>query len=162
MDVSVLDFQNRFPGGSGQESLRDCMGASDATARKCGILLVDNDACLRNILSIGLRQEGFALWVAADGLEAIDTYGRHCEAIDVVLMDVRMPGIDGPQTLVALQTVNSEIRCCFMSGDFGGYTAEELLMLGAVALIRKPFQLADVARLVCEQAGKIVETCSSA
>jgi CheY-like chemotaxis protein len=46
------------------------------------------------------------VWLAAGGQEALDLYQRHREAIDVVLLDVRMPGLDGPQTLAALRALN--------------------------------------------------------
>src|SRR5207302_8657366 len=93
-----------------------------ASSRACGILVVEDQACLRDMLSIGLRQDGFAVWLAANGREAFDLYRCHHETIDVVLMDVHMPGLDGPQTLAVLQVLNPQIRCCFLSGDFGSYT----------------------------------------
>jgi DNA-binding NtrC family response regulator len=119
--------------------------------RAHGILIVDDEAAVRGLLNIGMRQEGFAVWVAADGQEALDVYRRHQEAIDVVLLDVRMPGLDGPHTLVALQALNPQIRCCFMSGELGSYTAERLHELGALAFFQKPFHLAETARVLGEQ-----------
>jgi CheY-like chemotaxis protein len=119
-----------------------------------GILVVDDEACLRGVLNAVMRQQGFAVWLAAGGQEAVDLYRRHHEAIDVVLLDVRMPGQDGPQTLAALQELNPQLRCCLMSGDLGGYTEESLRHLGAAAVIRKPFRLAEVAQVLWELAGE--------
>jgi DNA-binding NarL/FixJ family response regulator len=76
-------------------------------------------------------------------------------------MDVRMPGLDGPKTLAALQELNPQIRCCFMSDDIGSYTAERLQNLGAAAVPWEPFHLAEVARVLCEQASKASRTPSS-
>jgi DNA-binding NarL/FixJ family response regulator len=59
-------------------------------------------------------------------------------------MDVRMPGLDGPETLAALRAINPQIQCCFMSGDLGGHTRPGLLGLGAAAVLEKPFTLDDV------------------
>ena len=126
-----------------------------ATSRKCGVLVVDDQACLRDILGIGLRQEGFAVWLAANGRQAFDLYQCHHETIDVVLMDVCMPGLDGPKTLVALQELNPQIRCCFISGSLDDYTADRLRKLGAVAVLRKPIHLAEVARVLREQARRV-------
>ena len=117
-----------------------------------GILVVDDEEDLRALLSIGLRQQGFAVWLAADGHEALELYRRHREFIDVALLDVRMPGQDGPQTLAALYKVNPQIRCCFMSGDFGSHTEEKLRSLGAAAVLPKPFRLAEVAHQLWELA----------
>jgi CheY-like chemotaxis protein len=99
-----------------------------------------------------MRQQGFAVWLAAGGGEALDLYRRHRRAIDVVLMDVRMPGLDGPQTLAAIQELNPQVRCCFMSGGLGSYTERGLRDLGAAALIGKPFRLAEVVRALWELA----------
>jgi CheY-like chemotaxis protein len=154
IDVIELDLKNPPSQGRGQDPLADSAGTSQATPRKCGILVVDDEAGVRGVLNLGMRRQGFAVWVAADGQEALDLYRRHHETIDVVLMDVRMPGLDGPQTLAALQELNPQIRCCFMSGDLGNYTAERLQILGAAAVLRKPFHLAEVARVLCEQASK--------
>jgi CheY-like chemotaxis protein len=123
-----------------------------ASPRKYGILVADDEKCVRDVLDCGMRHQGFEVWLAADGREALDLYRRHSEAIDVVLLDVRMPGRDGPQTLTALQELNPQVRCCLMSGDLGEYTENGLLDLGAVMVIPKPFRLAEVTQLVWELA----------
>jgi CheY-like chemotaxis protein len=116
------------------------------TARPYGVLVVDDEACLRAFLNLSMRRLGYATWVAGSGQEAFDVYQRHRQEIDVVLMDVRMPGLDGPQTLLSLQALNPHVECCFMSGDLGDYTEQRLYELGAVAVFRKPFQLGVVVQ----------------
>jgi CheY-like chemotaxis protein len=128
--------------------------ASHATPRKYGILVVDDDACVRDILNLGMRQRGFAVWLAANGQEALDLYCRHRWAIDVVLLDVRMPGLSGPQTLAGLQELNPQIRCRFMSGDLGSHTEAILGNAGAATVFSKPFPLHEVAEMLWELAGK--------
>lgn len=108
---------------------------------------------MREVLHDKLRQEGFSVWLAADGQEALDLYRNHCDTIDVVLLDVRMPGLDGPQTLAALQEITPQVRCCFMSGYLGSYTEESLRDLGAAEFFAKPFRLAEVAHVLGELAG---------
>lgn len=120
------------------------------TPRQNGILVVDDEAAVRGVLNVGLRQQGFAVWLAANGQEALDLYRHHSHAIDMVLLDVRMPGRDGPQTLAALQELNPDLRCCFMSGDLGSYAEWQLCELGAAVVIRKPFRLAEVAETLRE------------
>jgi CheY-like chemotaxis protein len=124
----------------------DAAGTSAATPRQYGILIVDDEANIRDLLNFHMRQEGFAVLLAASGQEACDLYRHHHETIDVVLMDVRMPELDGPQTLAALQDIAPQIRCCFMSGDLGSYSAEELRNRGAAAILTKPFDLPELAR----------------
>jgi CheY-like chemotaxis protein len=119
-----------------------------AVGRGHGVLVVDDDADVRDALDAGLRREGFAVWLAADGQAALDLYRNHSETIDVVLLDVRMPGLDGPQTLAALQQLTPQIRCCFMTGYLGSHSTQELRRLGADAVLMKPFHLSEVARVL--------------
>ena len=129
-------------------------GAPHTTSRAYGILAVDDEEGVRDLLNTSLRRDGFAVWVAANGEEALGLYWHHGQDIDVVLMDVRTPGLDGPQTLAALQVLNPRIRCCFMSGDLGSYTEEGLRSLGAAAVLRKPCRLAEVAQVLGELSSK--------
>jgi CheY-like chemotaxis protein len=122
--------------------------------RKYGILVVDDEEAVRGVLNIGMSHQGFAVWLAANGQEALDLYRRHRQGIDVVLMDVRMPGLDGPQTLAELQQLNPQVRCCFMSGHLGSYTEWKLCDLGALAVLQKPFRPAEVAQVLWELASK--------
>jgi CheY-like chemotaxis protein len=103
---------------------------------------------MRCVLNAWLQQQGFAVWLAVNGWEALDLYRRQRETIDVVLLDVLMPGRDGPQTLASLQEVNPQVRCCFMSGNLGVYSEERLRTLGAAAILLKPFRLDEAAHLL--------------
>jgi CheY-like chemotaxis protein len=105
---------------------------------------VDDDIAVRNLLKEVLWQHGFIVWLAGTGLQALELYQELHAHIDLVLLDVRMPGLDGPGTLVALQRLNPDIQCCFMSADPGEYTEEELLERGAVRILQKPLHLSQV------------------
>jgi carbon storage regulator CsrA len=120
--------------------------------RKRGILVVDDEPSVRSVLNAAMQEQGFTVWLAADGQEALDLYQRHRAAIDVVLLDVRMPVLDGPCALAELRRMNREIRCCFMTGDLGRHAETTLSSLGAAAVIRKPFRPVEVARMLWELA----------
>ena len=64
------------------------------------ILLVDDDPVIRKLLAFGLRNEGFSVLTADSGRDAILQWRSHPGQIDVLISDVRMPGMDGP-TLAA-------------------------------------------------------------
>src|SRR5262245_28560286 len=121
---------------------------SHTTSRRPGILVVDDDLGVRNMLSAGLWQHGFMVWLAGDGPQALELYRALRAEIDLVVLDVRMPGMDGPLTLTALQRLDPEVRCCFMSGNIGPYTEEELLERGALRVVLKPFRLPEFAQLL--------------
>jgi CheY-like chemotaxis protein len=114
---------------------------------KPGVLVVDDEPLVRILLQRGLERDGFEVWLAANGREAIEVYREHRDQIDVVLLDVRMPGLDGPQTLDALRELDPEVRACFMSGNPGAYDPEELLRRGA-EVIAKPFHFDELTTLL--------------
>jgi len=107
------------------------------------ILVVDDDPHVRAMLGTALKSFGFAVTLASGGTEAIQTYQQGRGAIDLVLLDVRMPGLDGPETLAALRKADPAVRCCFMSGHAAMYSEAELLGMGAAGVIGKPFGKLD-------------------
>ncbi len=118
-----------------------------------GVLVVEDEDFVRRMVQLSLERNGFDVWVAPGGREAIHLYRKHWDLIAVVLLDVRMPGLDGPQTLEALRELNPAVRACFMSGDTGAYDPGELRQRGAAAVIAKPFHLEELANLLRRVAG---------
>ncbi len=108
------------------------------------ILVVDDEPVIRHLLQVYLEAHGFRTLLAASGKEALALHDTHGESIAMVLLDVRMPGLSGLDTLTALREQDPQIRCCFMTGDLGSHSIEELLDLGALHLFRKPLFLADL------------------
>src|SRR5262249_34971466 len=104
------------------------------------VLVVDDDPTVRFLVNFILRSAGLEVHLAGGGREAIDLYALYRETIALVLLDVQMPGLDGPQTLAVLGGYAPQVRCCFMMGNSGGYSTEQLLGLGAVRVFTKPFR----------------------
>jgi CheY-like chemotaxis protein len=118
------------------------------------ILVVDDDDGVRRSLAAGLPREGFDVRLAASGQEAADLLRACRPAIDAVLLDVRMPGRDGPETLAALREQDPRVRCCFMSGDLGGHTEDGLRRLGTGEVLHKPFSMAEAGRVLRAEIGR--------
>lgn len=116
--------------------------------RASGVLVADDESEIREALDSGLPHWGFAVWLAVDGQEALDLYRGNSEAIQVVLLDLHMPRLDGPRTLSALQELRPNIPCCFMSGNLGKYREDELRKQGARSILQKPFRVHDAARVL--------------
>jgi CheY-like chemotaxis protein len=110
--------------------------------------VVDDEHLVRIMVQLGLERNGFDVWLASDGREAIRLYRKHRGRIAVVLLDVCMPGLDGPRTLDALRELNPEVPACFMSGNTGAYDPEELRRRGAASVIAKPFRLDQLASVL--------------
>lgn len=110
-----------------------------------GILVVDDDQLLLGLLRTVLLRQGFRVWTSPSGHDALDLYRSHQETIDLVLLDVCMPGLDGPRTLGELRRLHPPVRACFMSGHTGAYSPDSLLGMGALQLFEKPFQVFPLA-----------------
>jgi len=115
-----------------------------------GILVVDDEPAIRDILQRYLQCQGFHVWTAANGKEALDYYCDHSDEIAVILLDVRMPGLDGPHTLDGIRKLDADIPVCFMTGDAGDYEAADLLKKGARHLFGKTFSLDEIVSVVCD------------
>jgi CheY-like chemotaxis protein len=124
-----------------------------AAPRKPGVLVVDGEPAVRRVVDVALRHEGFAVRLACRGEQALDIYREHWGGIDVVLLDVRLPGrLDGPQTFEVLKALDPAVRVVFMSGGFGRHGRQELLAMGAAGYLPKPFRLDELSRVVGQAA----------
>ena|SRR5271154_870633 len=110
------------------------------------ILVVDDDPDIRHIAALALGQlGGFDVTLAASGEEALVAVGL--QPPDVVLLDVSMPGADGPATLVALRAdpLHGKIPVIFFTATSSESEVARLRALGALGVVPKPFDLADLS-----------------
>jgi DNA-binding response OmpR family regulator len=118
---------------------------STSAPTRPGVLVVDDDPHLRHILGLALPCFGFTAWLAPGGEEALALYRAHPREVALALLDVVMPGLDGPATLLALRELDPCLPCCFMTGVAGEDTPADLLALGARRVFLKPFRLDELA-----------------
>lgn len=116
--------------------------------RRPGILIADDTGLILTLLKFELVPLGFDVWLAVDGDDAVEIFRRHADEIDVTLLDVQMPGLDGPQTLRALRRLDPAAVVCFMTGRFSAHSDQELLALGAAHVFRKPFRPFEIAEFL--------------
>jgi CheY-like chemotaxis protein len=118
------------------------------------VLIVDDEPLVRDLLRQFLELYGFRTVAARSGREAIDLFEQHGQDVSLVLLDVCMPGLSGPETLRELRRIDPHVRCCFMSGNLGDYEMEEIHALGALQFFSKPFrldELLDAIRALTEE-----------
>lgn len=110
------------------------------------ILVVDDDASVRKMLSVVLAKEEFDVVCADNGIKGIEAF-RTTEP-DIVLMDIRMPEMNGLQALEEIRTFRREAAVIFMTAHAAVETAVKALKLGAFDYLLKPFDLDEVLLLV--------------
>ena len=102
------------------------------------ILIVDDESNIRLMVRIALQAAGHVVETAADGAEGLDKFqmGENCDA---VLLDQRMPGMDGLQVLEAMRERRSDARVILITAFGTIDLARDARRLGAVGFLRKPF-----------------------
>ncbi|TLS65638.1 response regulator [Mariprofundus erugo] len=118
-----------------------------------GILLVDDDAPIRNAICTVLNQLGYRMYCAEDGIEAIEKYREFQSCIDLVLMDIVMPRLSGDEAYRRLCDINPAIRVIFMSGYDQKQSMKHLAMEG-ITLIAKPFSIAQLSQTIAAELGR--------
>jgi CheY-like chemotaxis protein len=114
------------------------------------ILYVDDEADIRSIVEFALEDEAdVQLRLCASGAEALQAAAEHRP--DLVLLDVMMPGMDGPTTLQRLRGLPGmdQVPVVFVTAKVQPQELEQFKALGAAGVIAKPFdpmQLADQVR----------------
>ncbi len=102
------------------------------------VLLVDDDRAVRNTTRRLLERSNFTVVDLADGAEALARFTAEPGAFDVLLSDIRMPGMDGVQLALAVRAVAPGFPVVFISG-FEEPGAQRLDILSSVQLVAKPF-----------------------
>ena len=106
------------------------------------ILVVDDEAGVRQILQRGLTARGFACQAAEDGLQALDRLER--ETYAVVLTDIRMPRLDGMELLQRIKAAWPHTEVIIITGVFDLRSGIQAIRDGAYDYVTKPFTLEDV------------------
>ncbi len=103
------------------------------------ILVIDDDIEILNLLIKALQKDGFEILTADESRKAVEIFRQHWREIELVLLDVQMPILDGVETLVELQRINPAVPVAFMSATPGWFTSAEVRRLGVVQVFDKPF-----------------------
>mgnify|MGYP001313555957 CR=1 FL=1 len=110
------------------------------------ILIVDDEEAIRSILSRKLEVDGYHCEVAADGKEAL--WKAFMKDFDLVLMDIKMPGLSGMEALPQMVTNHPDTCVIMMTAVVYTETAVQAMRLGAYDYVTKPFDLDDLSMRV--------------
>jgi DNA-binding NtrC family response regulator len=113
------------------------------------VLVVDDEEVIRDSCRQALQKVGFRVVTAGDGFGALRAVSQHTP--DVVLLDLKMPGIDGTDLLQRLRCQHPELEVVIITGYSSVGSAVECMRLGAYDYLPKPFDT-DALRLVVGRA----------
>ena len=103
------------------------------------ILVVDDDESMLHYLSTILEQQGFCVWQAAHGPAALELITSQGANLELMVLDMIMPGMDGEQVLQAARQMHPALPCLFISGCFNANIIARSLQQRHCDFLAKPF-----------------------
>jgi len=117
------------------------------TSDNIHILVAEDDCDMRELIERVIKEEGYNVSLAENGEQACEILRKE-DDIKIVITDIRMPKVDGPEVLEEALKVNPDIKVIFMTafGEVEQYL--ELMNKGAFDYLNKPFKVTELARMV--------------
>jgi two-component system response regulator AtoC len=119
---------------------------SVSTNTGLSVLLVDDEEIVRESLYAWLKGEGYAVTAAGSGEAALEAL--KARAVDLALIDLKMPGMDGIELLKRIRQARPEVLCIIVTAHGSIDRAVEAMKLGAYDFVTKPFNPEEVSLLV--------------
>ncbi|OGP63242.1 MAG: hypothetical protein A2V65_03285 [Deltaproteobacteria bacterium RBG_13_49_15] len=149
-------FKIYFPilGIESENDVTDAIDNEEIPKGNETILLVDDEEAIREIGESLLERFGYKILSADSGEKAVDIYRKKKEAVDLVILDLNMPGMGGYRCLNELIRINSHVKIIIASG----YLSDENLIgaatSGTAAFIGKPFNISALLKKIREMLDK--------
>ena len=112
------------------------------------ILVVDDQFGIRILLNEVLQKEGYDTYQAANGLQALEILNDHVP--DLVLLDMKIPGMDGIEILKRMKVLQPDIKVIIMTAYGELDMIQEAMDLGALTHFAKPFDIDDIRNAVAK------------
>ncbi|MCK4987575.1 MAG: response regulator, partial [Desulfobacterales bacterium] len=112
------------------------------------ILLIDDEEMIIKVAEELLQELGYKVLTARSGQDAIKLYKKNAAKIDLVIMDMIMPGMGGGETFDHLKEINPDIKVLLSSGYSINGQASEILKRGCDGFIQKPFNINQLSEKI--------------
>lgn len=109
------------------------------------VLLVDDEEAILELGRGMLEELGYSVFTAMDGVEAVEVFKGHREAIVCVILDLTMPRLDGEQTFRELQRIDPQVLVVMSSGFNEQEVTRKFVGKGVAGFIQKPYKLAELS-----------------
>jgi DNA-binding response OmpR family regulator len=117
------------------------------------VLVVDDEALIAELVQDSLARHGYTVLTATCGEEALALYQQHAGKIAAVILDVRMPNLDGFETFRRIRAIDPHARIIISSGYDHERDKGRLLKEGVSAFLDKPYRIDELVNTV----GAVIE-----
>ena len=142
IEIPVVDVEEEAPESSMLEEV------VEPGTTMLHILVVDDEPAVTELLTRALASAGHEVVTAADGAKALELL--YVNDYDAVILDLKMPGLGGPEVYQCVQSIRPELasRILFTSGDLGSPEAKSFIESTGNPVLRKPFTLDELRRRI--------------
>ncbi len=104
------------------------------------VLVADDEVIVRSVVVRALEESGFAVLTAGDGREALQRFRQHLDEIDVVILDLTMPGLSGEQVIREIRELRAEVPVILSSGYAEEDAVRRVAGVELVGFMQKPYR----------------------
>ena len=112
------------------------------------ILVIDDEKNIRELIEDILSEEGYQIFIAQNGKEGVEFFKKFSSQIDLVILDIIMPELDGKDCYYEIKKINPQIKVILTSGYSKSNIKDELLKNGVDAYVPKPFNVGILLKAV--------------
>ncbi|HEY9798766.1 MAG TPA: ATP-binding protein [Leptolyngbyaceae cyanobacterium] len=141
-------FQVYLPALVSHTQQGNCVEIESTMGNQELILVVDDEAIIREITKSSLEAYNYQVLTARDGKEALSIYTKYQEQISVVLLDMMMPSMDGAIAIRKLQKINSQVKIIAMSGLLSEPDESAIANMGVKAFLSKPCTAQELVQTI--------------
>jgi two-component system cell cycle sensor histidine kinase/response regulator CckA len=134
--------------GEEKKPAREIMGGKET------VFLVDDEETIIEVMEKALLLTGFKVLVARGGEEAVEVFKKNRERIDIVILDMIMPGMGGGKVFDALRAIQPGVKVVLSSGYSIDGEASQIMARGCNGFIQKPFGIKELSQKIREVMGE--------
>ncbi|MFA0810080.1 hybrid sensor histidine kinase/response regulator [Microbulbifer epialgicus] len=139
-----LPISEAHPNTASQKS------AASSAKSKLNIMVVDDEAIVRSYSKTLFEMNGHSVVTFATAEQAITYYRQHCDQVDLVILDMIMPGMDGQELFAFLRRINPEVKAILSTGYSVDSKVQEVITDGVLDCIQKPFTYEQLSKKIEE------------
>jgi len=141
-------FRVYFPSSTGRVSQREPNIATISVTGSETILVAEDHEGIREVANEILRSHGYATILAADGQEALRLFRQDPTRIDLVILDVAMPGLSGPEAFTQMRAIRPDLPVVFTSGHTSESASLNSNLASGAVFLQKPYAPKTLGQIV--------------
>lgn len=114
------------------------------------VLIVDDEETVRTVTSTMLSRHGYTVLTASDGMKGVDIFRENADQIDVVLLNMTMPELSGPEAYKMMKEIDSKVKVILCTGFGEQDSKKSFANHGLAGFIQKPFEMDALLGLLKE------------